>query len=105
MAFDFEPLIDEILDDLKHTGDGLWERILVERRPVVERAVRRIAELTAKKLTDPQNIPVYEQDLQHNYNTLLSEAAFAQALAEQEFWDFVGRLINRLTSFALSLVP
>lgn len=101
---DFDDLIDGIVDDLKSTGESLWGRLTVERRPIVERAVRRIGELTASKLTDPQNAAIYEQGLQHNYNTLISELALAQALAEQAFFDFIGRLINTLTNFALRLI-
>jgi len=99
----FQPLIDDLVNDFKGSGAGLWDKFTLEQRPVVEMAVRRIGELTAKKLTDPANVNIYDQDLAHNYNTLLSQTALAQAQSEQAFYDFLGRAITKLTSFALAL--
>lgn len=100
-----QPLIEELLGDLKTAGAGFYNKVAVERRPILERSVARIAELSALRLTDPGNEDVHKRDLEHNYNILLSEAALAQSLAEKSFWDFMGVVLVKATGFFIRLIP
>lgn len=104
-SVNIQPLIEELLGDLKVAGAGFYNKVAVERRPILERAVTRIAELSALRLTDPQNEAVHKRDIEHNYNILLSEAALAQSLAEKSFWDFIGSVIVKATGFFIRMIP
>jgi hypothetical protein len=102
MPLDTDKFLEELLGDANASANSWLNEVGPERKEIVSRALARLATTSAAKVSDPQNAATHEADFNHNWNTLLSEAARANALGRQEFWDFVGRLSLKLVEVVLA---
>ena len=100
----FKGLGDAVLADIKATGEAFWNDLQEDQKPIVERAARRAAELSALLITDPANADRHKRSLTFVWATLQAEAAVTAFRAEREIRQAIGRNIMRVANLILGLI-
>lgn len=101
---DFKALGDEMLSDLKATGEAFWDKLQEDQKPIIEQAGKDLAKYSLLLVTDPANADLYKEMILAIKSTLSSETTLTAIRASERLKESLQRALKKLMAVGLALL-